>query len=141
MVIHLCAKHNMTMSKDKKAVARTQSHVINPINLTLRSNVNVVSGSGMYAIHLLMVTETCAKYGKPMSNQKIVMGQTRKHVKNPVNLTLRSKVNVVLGSGMYATHFLIVIHTYAKYVKPLSNQKTVMGRAQICRQTETERFL
>ena len=47
MVIRSCAKHtgSMNMSKDKKAVARTQSHVINPINMMLRSKVNIVSGS------------------------------------------------------------------------------------------------
>ena len=42
--------------------------------------------------------DACAKYGKPMSNIKIVTGQTQKLVKNPVNLTLRSKVNIVSGS-------------------------------------------
>ena len=42
-----------------------------------------------------MVIEAYAKYDKPMSNQKIVMGQKRKHVIHPVNLILRSKVNVV----------------------------------------------
>ena len=111
MVIYLSAKHNMTMSKDKKAVVQTQSHVINPIHLTLRSK-DVVSGSRMLAIHPLMVTEACAKYG-----------QTWKHVKYPLKLTLRSKVNVILGSWMYATHCLIVIHPCATYGKPLSNKK------------------
>ena len=42
--------------------------------------------------------DACAKYGKPMANQKIVISWIRKHVKNPINLTLRSKVNVVFGS-------------------------------------------
>ena len=51
----------------------------------------------MYATHPLIVVDPCAKYGMPMSNQKIVIYQTQKHVKKPVNLTLRSKVNVVLG--------------------------------------------
>ena len=45
MVIHSCAKHSITMSKDKKAVAQTQSHVINPINLPLGSKVNFISES------------------------------------------------------------------------------------------------
>ena len=46
MVIHSCDKYALTMSKEKKAVAQTQSHVKNPtINFTLRSKVNVVSGS------------------------------------------------------------------------------------------------
>ena len=58
----------------------------------------------MYATHPLIVVDPYAKYGMPMSNQKIVIYRTQKHVKKPVNLTLRSKVNVVLGSGMYATH-------------------------------------
>ena len=31
MVIHWCAKHCIIMSKDKKGVARTQSHIINPL--------------------------------------------------------------------------------------------------------------
>ena len=35
---------------------------------------------------------------KPVSNQKIVMSRTKKHVKNPINLTLRSKFKVVSGS-------------------------------------------
>ena len=71
------AKYGLTISKSKKSVARTQSHVKNPINLTLRSKFKVVSGSWMYATHRLMVIHPCAKYGKPMSNHKKVMGRTR----------------------------------------------------------------
>ena len=41
-----------------------------PINLTLRSMVNIKSGTWMYLSHLLMVINSFAKYGKPMSNQK-----------------------------------------------------------------------
>ena len=33
---------------------------------------------------------------------------------------------------MYTTHRLMVIHPYAKYGRPMSNQKTVMGRTQTC---------
>ena len=68
-----------------------------PIKLTWRSKVNIQSGSWMYTTHRLMVIHPCAKYGRPMSNQKKVMGRTRKHVKNPINLTLRSKFKVVSG--------------------------------------------
>ena len=39
MVIHSRAKHSITMSKDKKAVAQTQSH------LPLGSKVNFISES------------------------------------------------------------------------------------------------
>ena len=76
MVIHSHAKHIKTMSKDKKAVAQTQSHVINHINLTLRSKVNIVSGTRMCMTHPLVMIHPCAKYGKPMSNPKKVMGRT-----------------------------------------------------------------
>ena len=77
IVRHSRAKQNMTMSKDKKAEAWTQSHVINPINLTLRSKVNVVSGSWMCATHHLMVIYPWAKYGKSLSNQTKVIGLKR----------------------------------------------------------------
>ena len=51
----------------KKTEAWTQSHVIHPINLILRSKFKVVSGSWMYLTHPLMVIDRCAKYGMPMS--------------------------------------------------------------------------
>ena len=70
----------------------------------------------MYATHPLIVIHPCAKYGKPMSKQNVI-GHTRKHVKNPINLTLRSKINVVSGS----TLSLIVIHPNVKYGKPILN--------------------
>ena len=81
------------------------------------------------------------KNGKSLSKQTEVTGQTQIHVKNSVNLTLRSKFNVVLGSWMYTTHRLIVIHPCAKYGKPMSNHKKVMGRTRICTDRQTEWFL
>ena len=116
MVIHSRAKQSLTMSKDKKDEAWTQSHVINPINLTLSSKV--VSGSWMYLTHPLMVIDPCAKYGMPMSKQTEVTCWTWRHDKS-----LRSKVNIQLRSWMYATHRFMVIHPCAKYGKPMSNQK------------------
>ena len=98
--------------------AWTQSHVINPINLTLSSKVKVVSGSWMYLTHPLMVIDPCAKYGMPMSKQTEVTCWTWRHDKS-----LRSKVNIQLRSWMYATHRFMVIHPCAKYGKPMSNQK------------------
>ena len=77
--------------------------------------------------------------GKSMSIQKKVMGRTRKHVKNPKNLTLRSKFKVVSGSWMYATHRLMVTHACAKYGKPMTNHKKVMGRTRICTDRRTDR--
>ena len=87
---------------------------MNPINLILRSKVDVESGSGIHATHPLMVRDACAKYGKPMSNQKIVKGRTRKHVENPVKLTSRSKVNVALGSQMYVSQINVKIRLIIK---------------------------
>ena len=99
-----------------------------PINMTLRSKVNIESGSWMYTTHRLMVKHQCAKYGKPVSIPKKVMDWTQKHVKNPINWTLRSKFKVVSGSWMYPTHHFMVIHPCAKYGKPMSIQRTVMDR-------------
>ena len=121
-------------------MGRTRKHVKNPINLTLRSKFKVVSGSWMYTTQRLMVVHACAQYGNPMSNQKKVIGRTRKHVKNPINLTLRSKFKVVSGSWMYATHRLMVIHPCAKYGKPMSNHEKVMGWTRICTDRWTDRW-
>ena len=43
---------------------------------------------------------------------KKVMGWTRKHIQNPINLTLRSKFKVESGSKIYATHYLMMIHPW-----------------------------
>ena len=110
-----------------------------PMNLTLRSKVNIEWGTWMYVSHLLMVIDLCAKYGRPMSKQHIVISETQKHVKIPIHLTLRSKFKVLPGSWIYATHRLMVIHPCAKYGKPISNQKKLWaGResAQTDEQTD-----
>ena len=84
MVIHSLAKQSITMSKDKKAGNWTQSHVINPINLTSRSMLKVVnvSGSWMYLTHPLMAIDPCAKYGLQMSKLTEVKGLTCRHDKS-----------------------------------------------------------
>ena len=51
----------------------------------------------MFFTHCLIVLDPCAKYNMLMSKQTKVAGGTGRHVKNPINLTLRSKVNVVSG--------------------------------------------
>ena len=99
----------------------------------------IESGSWMYATHCLMVIHPCAKYGKPMSNKKKVMGRTKIHVKSFKNLTLSTTIDAATGSWMYATHHLMVIHPCAKYGKPMSNHKKVMGRTRICTGRRTDR--
>ena len=91
----------------------------------------------MCGTHRLMVIHQCAKYGKPMSNQNIVLGLTRKHVKILMNLTLRSKFKVVNRSWMHATHHFMLIHPCAKYGKPMSNQ--FPSRTRICTDRRTDR--
>ena len=75
-------KYVCQVSKDKKAEAWTQNHVINTINLTLRSKFKVVSGSWMYLTHLLMMIDPCAKYGMPMSKLTEVKGCTWRYDKS-----------------------------------------------------------
>ena len=57
------------------------------------------------------------KLGMPMSKSK----------DDPISLTLRSKVNVIMGA-----HCLMAIYPCAKYGKPMSKQKEVMGWTGIC---------
>ena len=54
--------------------------------------------------------------------------QTHNHVKKPFNLTLRSKVNVVLGSWMNATLPLMVIHP--NIVNQFQSKKKSFGRTR-----------
>ena len=50
--------------KEQKSCDPNTKSCQNPIDFTLRSNVNVVSGSWMYATLPLMVLDPCAKYNK-----------------------------------------------------------------------------
>ena len=101
-----------------------------PINLTLTSKVNIKSGTWMNVCvsHLLIVIDPCAKYGKPMSNQKNSYGPDTKTWQKPYKFDLEVKFKVISGSWMYATHRLMVIHPCAKYSKLISNQKKGMDQ-------------
>ena len=127
MVIHWCTKYGMTLSKDKKVVARTQSHVKTPINLTWGSKGQCRIG--------IMEIDPCAKYDMPVSNRRY--GLNMKKSQNPINLTLRSKVNVVSGSRMYVTHCLIVIHPWAKYDMPMLDRNLHRQTDQTDRQIDS----
>ena len=122
MVIYLSAKHNMTMSKDKKAVVQTQSHVINPIHLTLRLK-DVVSGSRMLAIHPLM--KTCQI---PFKIDLEIKGQRHIGIMNVCHTLSNCDTPMC--------------HIWEATVK---QKKKVIGQAQICRQmdrqTETDRVI
>ena len=95
--------------------------------MTLRLKFKVVTGSWMYATLRIMVLHLCAKYGKPRSNQKEVMGRKGKHVKHSLNLTLRLNFKVVSGH--------IVSWWYIQepnMVSQCQTKKKVMGRTRIC---------
>ena len=109
MVIHSCANLGSQCQTKISYVSDTKTCKKNLLNLTLRSKFKVISGSWMNARQRLMVKHPCARYGRLMSNQKRVMGRTRKHVKNPINLTLRSKFKFVSGSRMYVVSYLLMV--------------------------------
>ena len=100
-----------------------------PINLTLRSKINIESGSWMYATHRPVVIHPCAKYDKPMLIQTKVMGSDTKTCQKPYKFDL-DKVQDRIWIIMYATHLIMVIHSRAKYGKPMSIQKKGMGRTR-----------
>ena len=106
-----CVKYGMVISKLTELSYRSDMKTWQkPINMTLRSKVNFELGKWIYVSHLLMVIDPCAKYGKPLSNKKNSYEPDTEHVKNPINLTLRSKFKVASRSWMYVTHRLMVIH-------------------------------
>ena len=111
----------------------SQKHVKKLINSTLKSQVSVASGLSMFVTHPLMAIHPFAKYGKAMSRQKKVMSRTWRHVKNLINLTLRSKVNVV-SDHECTPHIVSRWYTHMPniYGKPMSKQKPIMGLTWIC---------
>ena len=102
---------------------------------TLRSEVKVVSESWMYGTHRLMGLDPCAKYDMPMSKQSEVTDRTRRHVKKPINSTLKSKVNVLSGSWMCVKHRLMVIVSCSN----VNVKKKVTGRTWICTDRQTDK--
>ena len=92
----------------------------------------------MYATHCLMVIHPSAKYGKPMSKQTKVIGRTQKHVKNPKKFYLKVNVQGRIWTMNDTTHCLMVIHTCAKYGKPMSNQKSFGPDTNLHRQTDRQ---
>ena len=69
-------------------------------------------------------------------------GSDTKTCHKSINLTLRSKVDAVSGSWMYATHALGVIDPCAKYVMPTSKQaasrtvRSIVGPSYLCSWTQ-----
>ena len=68
--------------KGQKSLVLNTKQCHNPINLTLRSTFQVVSGSWMYLTHPLMVIDQSAKFDMPMSKLTEVTGRTWRHDKS-----------------------------------------------------------
>ena len=118
MVIDPCAKYGMPKSKLTEV---TVGHEVMTKSYKFDLEIKGKHWVGnMNVHHLLMVKNSCAKFGKhPMLNHKIVIGRTQKHVKYPINFTLWSTFKVVSGSWMFATHRLMVIQPCEKYRKKI----------------------
>ena len=145
MVIHSRAKQSMTVKRQKSLVPNTkQCH--KPYKFDLQDKVQG-------CIRIMNVLDIFSHGDRPIcqiwyANVKANRSY-RSYMKTrqkPLNLTLRSKVNIESGSWMFATHRLMVIHPCAKYGKPMSNHKKLWAgheSAQTDGQTDeqTEWFL
>ena len=77
--------------------------------------------------HRISSHGSCAKYGKPMSNQKNSSGPDMKTCQTPYKFDLEVRVKEEMGIWIFPTHYHMVIHSCAKYGKPMSNQKKSYG--------------
>ena len=125
--VHECARHiePWWYTHMPNKVWLGQRHVINPIKFDLEIKVQG-------RIRIMNVLDTFSHGDRPVyqiwyANVKANRSyrSEMKTWQKPINLTLRSKVNIKSGSGMYATHRLRVIHPCAKYGKPMSIQKKI----------------
>ena len=113
MVIHSCTKYGMTTSGQKSCDPNTKPYQ-KPYNFDLEVKSQRCIGTMNVCDTLSHSVRPMCQYNMLMSKQTKVTGRTGRHVKNPINLTLRSKVNVVSGSWMYVTHLLMVIDPCAQ---------------------------
>ena len=94
-----------------------------------RHTVKVIQSSWMYVTH-------CPTDMHSWPNMVL----TQSHGKIPINLTLRSKVNIELGSWMFTSSHCDVL--CARFDKPISKQKKLRSgheSAQIETQTDRQR--
>ena len=96
MVIDLCAKYGMPMSNLTEVTGRTwRQYKAYNFDLDVK---------GQYRIRIMNIRDTSYYGDTPMYqilyanvNPKKGMGRTRKHVKNPINLTLRCRGKIELN--------------------------------------------
>ena len=106
-----------------------------PYKLTLRSNVNLVSGPWMCAVHRLMVIHPCVKYNMPMSKQTEVTDRIQRHVKNPINLTLTSILYRDHESALHIVSWWYRL-VFLKWLVNVKAKKSFAPNTNLHRQTD-----
>ena len=80
----------------------------------------------------------CAKYGKPISSkQKLQVGH--EDMTETYEFDLKVKGKCRFGNMNVPDISLMLIDSCAKFGKPVSNHKIVVGRTQICTDRRTDR--
>ena len=127
----------MTILKDKisRGPNRMLSH--QPYKLTLRSNVNLVSGPWMWAVLRLMVIHPCVKYNMPMSKQTEVTDQIHRHVKNPLSLTLMSMLYRDHESALHIVSWWYRL-VFLKWLVNVKAKKSSAPNTNLHRQTDRQ---
>ena len=118
MVIHRCAKFGKSMSKTK-IIAQKQVHGENE-TLILRPKVKVTNACDTLSNCDTLEFQMLFGYEEEQNRR----ARTQSHAKNHMNLTLRSKVNVVSGTWMYSTRFLTDRQTESFLYTPFSHPWT-----------------
>ena len=131
-------KRRMTMSKTKSWGLNTkQCHKPYKFDFEVK---------GQHPIRIMNVPNTSFHSDRPMcqiwyANVKANRNY-RSYMKTwqkPINLILRSKVNIEWGTWKYMSRLLMGIYPYAKYGKPMSNKKKIgMSRTRICTDRRTD---
>ena len=115
MVIDACAKYGKSMSNKKTVMGRTWKHVKISLNSTEVKHQRRIRIMGVSHTLYHGDTSMCRFWQANVKLKKKVMDRTQKHFKNPLNLTLRSKVNVISGSRMCAKHNLMIMGQTSSY--------------------------
>ena len=130
-MVYLYAKYEKPILNDKKVTARTRFVTGAGTDLTLMSKFKDKGHQQWYATHRLEVVYLHAKYEKPVLNDKKVTARTRfVSMDARTSLTLRSQLKVKGHQQWYPTHHLEVVYLYAKYAKPVLNDKKVTARTR-----------
>ena len=140
MVIHSCAKYSMTMSKLWPEHEAIYIYVCQKRYIWPWGQQSKWHQDHKCTGHIIWWWKTHMPNMICQNKQKLQF-INEAMLKKPINLTLRSKIKVILESWMYTKHRFMVIHPCAKHRMPKSKQKEVNGRTGIYRDRRIDRFL